>query len=342
MKKFFTISIYVIAAFIVGAVVRVAIAGSLTPPSAPQKTMYTLADIYNLASGTMGTLGSGPLPPTPGSVSATFNNISSIYNTISTGYTTISSTLAPSNLAHGVTLLGVNGTLYGDIDPTKVLTTSSVYPGTFTPPVVGNISAGVTFGVSNSQTGTYTPGTPGTGVPKTNQAVCYDVSGSVITCTSTGQDAELTKGFARSYTDNGDGTITDNATGLVWQKCSDGLSGSTCSTGTAATINWTDALTYCSSNTAGLPGSSWYLPNYLQLVSLLDFGVSAAPFINVTYFPGTVTGGNGYWSSNQIPSSASSGSYSNGETIRMSVVSNTLTNNLDQISTADVRCVRGE
>lgn len=32
-----------------------------------------------------------------------------------------------------------------------------------------------------------------------------------------GQDAQY-KGNAASYTDNGDGTITDNVTGLMWQK----------------------------------------------------------------------------------------------------------------------------
>ena len=35
-----------------------------------------------------------------------------------------------------------------------------------------------------------------------------------------GQDAQIT-GYQPSYTDNGDGTITDNVTGLMWSKSPD-------------------------------------------------------------------------------------------------------------------------
>jgi hypothetical protein len=38
------------------------------------------------------------------------------------------------------------------------------------------------------------------------------------TAYGTGTDGDLQKGAARSYTDNGDGTITDNQTGLMWEK----------------------------------------------------------------------------------------------------------------------------
>ena len=36
-----------------------------------------------------------------------------------------------------------------------------------------------------------------------------------------GSDGDVQAGVARSYTDNGDGTITDSATGLMWEKKSD-------------------------------------------------------------------------------------------------------------------------
>ncbi len=49
------------------------------------------------------------------------------------------------------------------------------------------------------------------GVPKTGQTTAY----------GTGSDGDLQKGAARSFTDNGDGTITDNLTGLMWEKKSD-------------------------------------------------------------------------------------------------------------------------
>jgi hypothetical protein len=59
-------------------------------------------------------------------------------------------------------------------------------------------------------------------VPTTGQRMCNDPSGSTsneIPCTGTGQDGELRTGvkwpFPR-FTKNGDGTVTDHLTGLVW------------------------------------------------------------------------------------------------------------------------------
>ena len=46
---------------------------------------------------------------------------------------------------------------------------------------------------------------------KTGQTTAY----------GTGSDGDLQKGASRSFTDNGDGTITDNVTGLMWEKKSD-------------------------------------------------------------------------------------------------------------------------
>ena len=41
------------------------------------------------------------------------------------------------------------------------------------------------------------------------------------TAYGTGSDGDLQKGASQSFTDNGDGTITDNTTGLMWEKKSD-------------------------------------------------------------------------------------------------------------------------
>ncbi|MBM3145279.1 MAG: DUF1566 domain-containing protein [Chloroflexi bacterium] len=56
----------------------------------------------------------------------------------------------------------------------------------------------------------------------TGQVYCYDDSGSSQPCPTQGQpffgqDAQYS-GNAPSYTDNGDGVINDNVTGLMWQK----------------------------------------------------------------------------------------------------------------------------
>lgn len=41
-----------------------------------------------------------------------------------------------------------------------------------------------------------------------------------------------------AFTVNADGTVTDNATGLIWDQCSWGLSGTSCATGSASTYTW--------------------------------------------------------------------------------------------------------
>lgn len=43
----------------------------------------------------------------------------------------------------------------------------------------------------------------------------------MIPCSGTGQDGDLQRGLARSYTDNGNGAITDDNTGLTREKLSD-------------------------------------------------------------------------------------------------------------------------
>src|SRR5262249_8529536 len=74
---------------------------------------------------------------------------------------------------------------------------------------------------------------------QTGQTTCYDTAGTVIACAGTGQDGELQKGLARAYVDNGDGTITDTKTGLMWEKLSDDGSIHDWDT----TYTWADAFT---------------------------------------------------------------------------------------------------
>lgn len=103
---------------------------------------------------------------------------------------------------------------------------------------------------------------------------------------------------APSYSDNGDGTITDKVTGLMWQKCTSWLSGSLCSGGTLTAYNWYQAsgtasdtynaggaINACGGNILGY--SDWRLPADFELMSIVDYGTSAARAINTTYFPGT-------------------------------------------------------
>src|SRR5205809_4997267 len=57
-------------------------------------------------------------------------------------------------------------------------------------------------------------------LPVTGQTTCWDGSGNVIPCAGTGQDGELRKGAPLAYVDEGDGTVTDVNTGLMWEKLS--------------------------------------------------------------------------------------------------------------------------
>jgi len=84
-----------------------------------------------------------------------------------------------------------------------------------------------------------------------------------------------------SYTDNGDGTVTDNVTKLVWQKAV---------TSTQA-YAWCDAINYCAALT--LAGRTWRLPTRIELLSLVDF-TRTGPAISTTAFPG-VPGGKYHW-----------------------------------------------
>ena len=126
----------------------------------------------------------------------------------------------------------------------------------------------------------------------TNLGLCYDNS-ELIECPAEGeafygQDAQYT-GATPSYTDNGDGTITDNVTGLVWtQELSD------------ASMPWSDASGYCESLTAG-GHIDWRLPNLKELWSIRDFS-AGWPWVDTDYFHLVGDGSEGAqqhsWSSN--------------------------------------------
>jgi hypothetical protein len=90
------------------------------------------------------------------------------------------------------------------------------------------------------------------------------------------------------FIDNGDGTVTDSATGLMWKKCLEGLSGNNCE-GVEDSFTWQQALQKpdAVNNAGGFAGhNDWRLPNINELVSLVEEQCSL-PAINLNLFPNT-------------------------------------------------------
>ncbi len=99
--------------------------------------------------------------------------------------------------------------------------------------------------------------------------------------------------YAASYTDNGNGTVTDATTSLIWQKCSMGQNNDATCSGSATTATWVNAIAYCENLTLG-GHSNWRLPNVNELKSIVAT-TRISPAIDVSAFPGTQS--SAYWSS---------------------------------------------
>ena len=83
---------------------------------------------------------------------------------------------------------------------------------------------------------------------------------------------------------NGDGTVTDVATGLMWQQQDDGI-----------IRDHADAITFCQ-NLSLAGQADWRLPNIKELTSLVDYR-QFNPAIDVAAFPNTPnTSSSFYWS----------------------------------------------
>lgn len=83
-----------------------------------------------------------------------------------------------------------------------------------------------------------------------------------------------------SFTDNGDGTVTDSATGLMWEQA----------TGLAA-ATWEEAKAYCQSLTLG-EQSDWRLPTRNELQTIVDY-TRYNPSVSTGFFPAAVS--SNYW-----------------------------------------------
>jgi chitodextrinase len=121
-----------------------------------------------------------------------------------------------------------------------------------------------------------------------------------------------------SYGDNANGTVTDNVTGLVWQKQDDGT-----------TMTWTAAVDYCEGLALG-GFTDWRLPGDLELMSIVDYG-RIDPAISVAYFTNTQQA---YWSSTSLASSPTMAWF-------VAFHAGNGVNSQDKTSPLAARCVRG-
>ena len=136
---------------------------------------------------------------------------------------------------------------------------------------------------------------------------------------ATGDDGDLKKGIAwpnPRFTNNGDGTVTDNLTGLIWLKNANCFGASL----------WATALSDCNTLAHGSCGlmdgsvaGDWRLPNIKELYSLIHLGVSD-PVLPNTAGTGKWTEGapfsgvqsNYYWSSTTYATPSSAAGYAWG------------------------------
>lgn len=153
--------------------------------------------------------------------------------------------------------------------------------------------------------------------PATGQETCLDnFTGTPIECSGTGHDGDTRAGGALSYVDNGDGTISDLNTGLMWEKKSadgsihdytrrfgnDGWRTVVRPTGEVltylnqrcdqATVSPT-TMTPCDSDSdclgvgsqrCGFAGyRDWRIPNVKEIQSIVDYG-RVSPALNPIFF----------------------------------------------------------
>lgn len=126
-------------------------------------------------------------------------------------------------------------------------------------------------------------------LPDTGITKCYDM-GAEIPCPAPGerfygQDGQY-QGPQPAYRDNGNGTVTDLNTGLIWEQGNEQTENKT--------YTWQDAIDHC--DTLTLPGcSEWRIPTLAELESIVDYG-RYRPTINTDFFPECRS--DDYWSGN--------------------------------------------
>jgi hypothetical protein len=295
MRSKYTLIVLSVVAAMAAVAVVVSAGNPDNPPGPPETTSwYTLEHIYDrLTTGAAGTQITFT-EPTEGPSTGTMYTLNEIMS-VAPAVDDVDGA-APAEVAAGKTFWGLRssawatqtGTMANNGAVTIVPTTTnqmiaagyhngSGYVEGDLDLMAANIAQGVDlFGVVGTLTGgiTYEAG-----VPKTGQTSCWDSNGNPISCSGSGQDGEYQMGVEwpiPRFTDNGDGTVTDNMTGLTW------LKDATC----MGEMHWGDNANEtfdilsrlnggedfnCSDYTPGA-FDDWRLPNVREMHSLIHYG----------------------------------------------------------------------
>jgi arylsulfatase A-like enzyme len=155
----------------------------------------------------------------------------------------------------------VSGSLSGPV----VTTTNTYTPNAGSPAAVNRLAPYVMSGPSQNN------------IPDTSQ--------TIDTTATFGEDSDYSIN-PQSFTDNGNGTISDNITGLMWQKVDNGESTWETAVANAATVS-----------TGGY--TDWRLPTPSELFSIFNHN-NANPALHTTFFPNNPAGAADYWWTSDI------------------------------------------
>jgi hypothetical protein len=257
-----------------------ALAGSLTPPGAPDagSGMPTTAEIYNRLDTGADIAAPGAFKePTAGPTAGTGRTLAEIQGKLPVADNTNGATAAQVQAGKSFWGLRTDGT----------------------------------WGV---KTGTYTPAHLKL-VNKTGQTQCWDSAGTLLaSCVGTGMDGEYqygidpaivpTDGTTGAYNtpastgsrfiDNGDGTVTDALTALIWLKNANCFGTKAWSAALTSANTLKGDNTQCGLNDGSSAGQ-WRLPNVNELHSMGPTWPPGAPFTGVQ--------ATGYWSSSSYAGS---------------------------------------